>query len=565
MRERATQRKEKDASYRSDWLLVDPAPPLWLTEMHEKYPPRSFASIQLEDLVPVVEMRPAKLGREENRDVEGPDSSSLFLQKFNNELKAQGATLSFETTIELGQFLQQNQAFAEEVRKFNQSNARQSAKDKATADMLLACESVRGLLKNFFKWLQYQHNPTKSLEGYRIAPNYREKFCHAEMNLAKFLYREITNPRTHPDYIDIEVVMEVRNIRSEERKVEFKPNLINPVKRNPTWRELGSLLKDLLVACAPRRNIDAAPDYRSMGPMREQTAVAVDFQKYLIMMFFRVIAPDRQHVLRELKTHDTLKLCWLNWETRAYEEAPWDKEKKEYRAFYNSHTKLYYLEIEDVRDQKGNIVESPLGKEFAWVVFLSACQTKIDKDNAYRVPRIYNPELHTWLYGQEDYSGKWFNWPKLKGIKKNKWSKQQFHWRGYVDPETGMKAGFRATFKPTHGFVFTQQNGTPFSCSNMCRLYDAILWRHFGIRSNPHAARSAVTGHFLLQGIDTPEKESLAQLKSHSLKTQDSSHYNKLTSLEKTYRASEMIVNEFLQEQGLDPEQYGLVGRKPFD
>ena len=128
-----------------------------------------------------------------------------------------------------------------------------------------------------------------------------------------------------------------------------------------------------------------------------------------------------------------------------------------------------------------------------------------------------------------------------------------------------MKAGFRATFKPTHGFVFTQQNGTPFSCSNMCRLYDAILWRHFGIRSNPHAARSAVTGHFLLQGIDTPEKESLAQLKSHSLKTQDNSHYNKLTSLEKTYRASEMIVNEFLQEQGLDPEQYGLVGRKPFD
>ncbi|MBW4579630.1 MAG: hypothetical protein KME42_08670 [Tildeniella nuda ZEHNDER 1965/U140] len=536
--------------------------------MHAAYPPRALETIQLEDLVPVVEMRPDKLLLEEKSGVKRPDSS-LFLQKLQNELTAQKATLSFETTIQLGQFIQQNQAFAEEVERFNQRNAREAAQDQAKAAMLQACALVRALLKNFFKWLQYQHNPTTSPEGYRIAPSYREKFCNAEMNLAKFLYGEITNPRTHPDYQDIEVVLEIQRVRSEARDAEFKPNSINPVKRDPTWRELGNLLKDLLIACAPRRTIDAAPEYRSMGPMREQTAVAADFEKYLVMMFFRVIAPDRQHVVRDLRTHDTLKLCWVNWETRTYEEAPWDQEQKRYKAFYNPNTRLYYLAVEDVKDQKGNIVDRPLGKEFAWVVFLDASQTKIDKDNAYRVPKIYNPELHSWLYGQEDYSGKWFNWPKLKmgqrkGITTNKWTKQQFHWCGYIDPETGMKAGFRATFKPTHDFVFTQRNGKPYSCSNMCRLYDAIIWRHLGVRSNPHAARSAVTSHFLLQGMDTPEESSLAQLKSHSVKTQSSPHYNKLAALEKTARASEMIVGEFLQERGLDPEQYGLVGGRPY-
>ena len=96
----------------------------------------------------------------------------------------------------------------------------------------------------------------------------------------------------------------------------------------------------------------------------------------------------------------------------------------------------------------------------------------------------------------------------------------------------------------------------------MCRLYDAILWRFLGIRSNPHAIRSAAIGYFKTKGMTDAENASLAKLKSHSTKMQDSPAYNKLSALEKTARASEMIVNDFLEEYGLDPDEYGLVGRE---
>jgi len=558
MCERARHKKEKDPNYESGWLTVDPEPPQWLKEMQEKYPPRSLSSIRLEELVPVVEIRTERLLIEESSWIE-QEAPNRLLAKIEEELVAQSARLSFETILQLSQAMQHNQAFAGEVRKLNQISGKAAAKERAEALMKAACEQTRSLLKSFFKWLKYQHNPTGSPDGYRITPNYRASLCNSLMSLAKFRYRDVTNSRSNPDYSDIQIVMELRAVRKEELKLDFKPNSVSSIKRDPTWRELGQLLKDLLVACAPRRTIDATPDYRTMGAMRRQHSVAADFQKYLIMMFFRVVAPDRQHVIRELRQHDTLKLCHINREAGKFEEAPWDQAKKRYKAYYNFHTRLYYLDTGDVKDAKGNFVEKPQSKAFAWVVFLDSSQTKIGQENAYQIPKIYNTELEAWLNGREDYSEAWFNWPKGKGARNNKWSKPQYHWCGYVDTDSGELAGFRNTFKPTHDFVFTQLNGKPFSMTNMCRFYDAILWRHFKIRSNPHAVRSAATGHFKRKGMTDAQKESLAKIKSHSVKTQDSSAYNKLSSLEKTASASGMIVDDFLQEYGLDPEEYGLV------
>lgn len=557
MCERARQKKDKDPSYESGWLSIDLDPPQWLKEMQEKFPPRQLSSVRLDEFVPVVERRSEKLLIEAANFIEQQTPDDV-IAKIQEELAAQNASLSFSTILQLGQVLRQNQAFEEEVRKLNQMSGEAAAKRQSEVLMSAACEKVRSLLKNFFKWLQYQHNPTASSSGYRIAPNYKASFCTSLMNLAKFRYREITNPRRDPDYSDIELVMELRSIRTEELDAEFKPNPVSLLKRNPTWHELAQLLKEMLVSCAPRREINAKPGYKTMGPLRTQSAVAVDLQKYLIMMFFRVVSPDRQHVVRELRQHDTLKLCWLSSVTKDYEEAPWNQTKGRYEAYYNSHTKLYYLDLKDVKDAKGNFVEQPQGKAFAWIVFLDASQTKIDEKNAYRIPKIYNPELAAWLHGREDYSGVWFNWPPLKGCNQNRWGLQQQHWCGSVDVVSGERSGFRDAFRPTHNFVFTQPNGKPFSVSNMCRLYDAILWRYLGIRSNPHAVRSAVTGHFKLKGMTDAESESLAKIKSHSVKMQDSSIYNKLEALEKTARASEMIINDFLQEHGLDLEEYGV-------
>jgi hypothetical protein len=558
MRKRAELRKRKESSYESGWLLVDSEPPDWLKEMQRKYPPRALDTIEFNDLIPLVEMRPEKLLIPVDQCLNQEDTSDIVLQTIQEELKAQNAFLSFEAVTQLVKALHQNHKLAEEIKKLNQTNAKIDAEEGAKLLMKQACEQVRSLIKSFFRWLQYHHNPMGDPDGYRITPTYRAGFCDVLMNLAKFQYREVTNPRKFAKYTDIEIVIELRNIRLEETHSNFKPNSVSPIKRNPNWKELGQLLKELLVACAPRRRINSKPEYRNMGPLRSQTAVAQDFQKYLIMMFFRLISPDRQHVVRELKQHDTLKLCWINWETREYEEAPWDKQKKRYNAYYNSFKKLYYLDLKDAKSETGNVVERPEGKGFAWVVFLNACQTKIDQENAYQIPKIYNPELETWLHGREDFSDTWFNWPRDTD-RKNKWNNIQYHWCGYIDLETGKKSGLREAFNPKHDFVFTQPNGKPFTTSNMSRFYDTILWRFLGIRSNPHAIRSAATGHFKRKGMTDAECEALAKLKSHSTRMQDSPSYNHLSALEKTNRASEMIVNEFLQEQGLNPDKYGLV------
>ncbi len=284
-----------------------------------------------------------------------------------------------------------------------------------------------------------------------------------------------------------------------------------------------------------------------------------DFQRYLIVMFFRLISPDRKHVIRQLIVDDTLKLYHLNLEIGECEEAPWDSKLKRYRVYYNTYTKLYYLDPKDAKDERGNVPESPKGKAFEWVVDLDASQTKIDKENSYRVPKIYNPELQAWLYGREDCGGTWHNWPTFTGTsQKSRYRKQQFNWCGHVNVETKELSGFRDVFNPQHNFVFTQPNGSPFSVKSLGSLYELIVWKHLGIRAHPHGVRSAATTHYEKKGMTDAQSKSLAAIKSHSPQMQDSPAYNKTKALEKTKLASEMIINEFLEEFGLNPNEYGL-------
>jgi hypothetical protein len=565
MWEYARLQQQKKPNYQSDWLLISPEPPFWLKELHEKYPPKSPSQLTLEDLVPVVELRPSILATRESE----PDTSSSIscpsnpdlkqlLAKIQEELKAQNASFSFELSVQLGQALQENRQLAEEIRRINQTNTQNFIKEKAQVDAQEAGKYVRGLFADFFKWLEYQHNPTKSPDGYLLSIPYRVRICYTLMNLTKFLYREITNPLMFPDYKDIPVVMSLRATASEVANLTIKSNVINPIKRNPMWHELGYLLTKLLENCSPRHEPEGK--YRkNFGRIRCQKAVATDFQKYLIIMFFRLISPDRQHVIRQLTVGDTLKLYYLNLKTDECEEAPWDSKLKRYKVYYNTYTKLYYLDPKDAKDERDHVPELPKGKAFEWVVDLDASQTKIDKESAYRVPKIYNPELQAWLYGREDCGGTWHNWPTFTGTRQtSRYRKQQFNWCGYVNVDTRDLSGFRDILKPQHNFVFTQLNGKPFNVSSLGSLYEAIVWKHLGIRTHPHGVRSAATTHYEKKGMTDAQSKSLAAIKSHSPQMQDSPAYNKTKALDKTKLASEMIINEFLEEFGLDPNEYGL-------
>lgn len=562
MRKYAYSMQAKDAQYDSDWLLVDPHPPTWIEALNKKYPPKNVDQMTLEDLIPVIDIRSSSLDNWIVDDVSKQntskfDSQQLF-DEIQAELSAKDVSLSFSLTARLVQVLQQNQE-NDEIKTLRKIVQRDQAQERANLAAQQAAQWVRSFLNDYVKWLKYQHNPFNRTDGYRIGSSYALRFYHANMNLAKFLYRNITDPTMHPDYRDITVVMELRKMRSEEENNPTKPNNINPIKRNPSWQEIGHLLKKLLELCSPRFEIDQ-PWRSNLGRLRSQTAVARNFQRYLILMFFRTIAPDRQHVVRELRVHDTLRLYHLNWETGEHEEAPWDSKFKRYQAYYNTCTKLYYLDPADAKDEKGNVPCHPPGRAFEWIVCLDKTQTKTDRESSYRIPKIYNPELQAWLYGREDYSETWQNWPILKGTnQRSRYRFGQFNWCGYIIPETKHLSGFRDVFQPNHDYVFTQTNGKPYSAKSLRELYESMIWRHLGIRANPHGVRSSATSYFERQGMTDAETKSLANLKNHSPEMQDSSAYNKLQALEKTARASQMIMKDFLKDHGLDPDEYGLA------
>lgn len=561
MRQHAHSKRERNPRYESDWLLVDPRPPVWLEELNDKYPPRNPDQIILEDLIPIIDIRSSNLDAwivDDTPQQDSPDvSNQELLDEIQAELSAKNVSLSFGLVAKLGQALQQNQKF-EEIKTLRCIVQREQARERVKLAAQETAQSVRSFLNNYIKWLKYQHNPFHKADGYRISSNYILKFYHSSMNWAKFLYRNITDSTMYPDYRDIPVIMELRKMRSEEENAPNRPNNINPVKRNPAWQELGRLLKKLLELCSPRLKADGKWNI-NLGRLRSQRAVAQDFQRYLIVMFFRTIAPDRQHVVRELRVHDTLRLYHLNWKIDQHEEAPWDSKSKRYKVYYNTYTKLYYLDPADAKDETGNVPHHPIGKPFEWVVNLDTTQTKTDRESSYRIPKIYNPELQAWLYGREDYSETWHNWPSHGGTRqKSRYRSEQFNWCGFVAPETKQLSGFRDVFEPSHDYVFTQKDGNLFSAKSLRELYENIIWSQLGIRSNPHGVRSSATDYFERQGMTDAESKSLAILKNHSPEMQDSSAYNKLKALEKTALASQMIIEDFLREFGLNPNEYGL-------
>ncbi|MBW4490401.1 MAG: hypothetical protein KME12_21695 [Trichocoleus desertorum ATA4-8-CV12] len=561
--EHAHNMRERNPRYESDWLLVEPHPPLWIEELNQKYPPRAIDQIKFEDLIPVVDIRSSKLDEwlaknNTSKQNYSESQSQQLLDEIQSELAAKNVSLSFQLIARLGQALAQTEG-TNAIKALRNMIQREEAKERIKLEAQDAAQSVRGFLNDYVKWLKFQHNPLSRIDGYRISSKYILEFYHAELNLAKFLYRDITDPVMYPDYKDIPVIMELRRMRSQEENSPSKANEINPIKRNPSWQELGQLLKKLLHLCSPRHQPCETWNV-NLGRLRTQRGVAKDFQRYLIVMFFRIIAPDRQHVVRELKVHDTLRLYYLDWETNSYEEAPWDSKLKRYKVYFNIYTKLYYLDPADARDDKGNAPSHPQGKAFEWVVDLDETQTKTDRESTYRVPKIYNPELQAWLYGREDYSPTWHNWPTQAGSKqRSRYREEQFNWCGYVIPETKQLSGFRDIFQPQHDNVFTQLNGNSFKVASLRDLYENLIWNHLGIRANPHGVRSSATSYFERQGMTHSESKSLATLKNHSVEMQNSSAYNKLKALEKTAQASRMITEDFLKEHNLNSDEYGLA------
>ena len=114
--------------------------------------------------------------------------------------------------------------------------------------------------------------------------------------------------------------------------------------------------------------------------------------------------------------------------------------------------------------------------------------------------------------------------------------------RGYPAVESWL-AVHRRALEPTHDFVFTRPNGSPWNVSELSRTFSRTALRITGQKTNPHLIRDMIVTHVRSQGIATDaELEALARFMGHSSAMQKST-YDRRTAQEKVTPALSLMAN----------------------
>ena len=101
----------------------------------------------------------------------------------------------------------------------------------------------------------------------------------------------------------------------------------------------------------------------------------------------------------------------------------------------------------------------------------------------------------------------------------------------------------RAALSPSHDFVFTRPNGTPWTVSELSRTFSRAALRVTGQKTNPHLIRDMIVTHVRSRGIASDaELEALARFMGHSSAMQKST-YDRRTTQEKVNPALSLMAN----------------------
>jgi integrase len=127
-------------------------------------------------------------------------------------------------------------------------------------------------------------------------------------------------------------------------------------------------------------------------------------------------------------------------------------------------------------------------------------------------PRLY-PALEQWLFGV-DY----------EFARDGATSGSDVADAGYSD------WGHRAALAPTHDFVFTRPNGSPWTVSELSRTFSRTSLRLTGKKTNPHLVRDMVVTHVRGAGLASDaELEALAMYMGHSVAMQKGTYDRRTT------------------------------------
>ena len=144
----------------------------------------------------------------------------------------------------------------------------------------------------------------KFFTQYGVSGSYnKERYIGTFINIAKYLYQEITDPEEYDNYEDISVIRRLRILR---RKLP-KKNLKIEQPLIPWEIVIKVLLEQKRRADMTRLSVFEKERNIMTHPKRAKSAIAKSLQNFLILGFFTLVPPSRSRVIRELRLGETLK------------------------------------------------------------------------------------------------------------------------------------------------------------------------------------------------------------------------------------------------------------------
>ena len=340
--------------------------------------------------------------------------------------------------------------------------------------------------------------PSGDAEGASLAVEYLQWLCEARgiaasteafqlrslIAIAKWLHP--------PDAFGVEdktfekpVVMELVRVQRGGKTLAAKgAHVADESAKWLDWPAYLALVETLRRECAPLTHL---------GDQRSDVDVACAVQRYLLFAILASV-PDRQRTLRELRLGKTL-VCETFDEVA--ERPSLDDASEPAPASSSGGSELEFV------------------PRRRWVVRHTPEDYKTG--NAYGArpdlaldPRLY-PALEQWLFGVD------FDFDERS-------RDADVAAAGYSD------WGHRAALAPTHDFVFSRPNGSPWTVSELSRTFSRASLRLTGKKTNPHLVRDMVVTHVRSAGVASDaELEALAMYMGHSVAMQKGTYDRRTT------------------------------------
>ena len=340
--------------------------------------------------------------------------------------------------------------------------------------------------------------PSGDAEGASLAVEYLQWLCEARgiaasteafqlrslIAIAKWLHP--------PDAFGVEdktfekpVVMELVRVQRGGKTLAAKSSHVaDEAAKWLDWPAYLALVETLRRECAPLTHL---------GDQRSDVDVACAVQRYLLFAILASV-PDRQRTLRELRLGKTL-VCETFDEVA--ERPSLDDASEPAPASSSGGSELEFV------PRRRWVVRHPPEDYKTGNAYGARPDLALD-------PRLY-PALEQWLFGVD------FDFDERS-------RDADVAAAGYSD------WGHRAALAPTHDFVFSRPNGSPWTVSELSRTFSRASLRLTGKKTNPHLVRDMVVTHVRSAGVASDaELEALAMYMGHSVAMQKGTYDRRTT------------------------------------